>query len=101
MSHFYLVAHSPVNIQDSSVGIAMGHGGHGSVLGRGKIASPLTSRPALGPTQPPIQLVQGVLSVGVNSKGMKLTIHLLQTLRVRIVELYFHSLTHLHGMMLD
>jgi hypothetical protein len=34
------------------------------------------SRPALGPTQPPIQWVPGVLSLGVKRPAVKLTTHL-------------------------
>jgi hypothetical protein len=34
------------------------------------------SRPTLGPTQPPIQWVAGVLSLGVKRPGVKLTTHL-------------------------
>jgi hypothetical protein len=44
-------------------------GDRGSIPGRGKIF-PLASvsRPALGPTQPPVQWVPGVLSPGVKSR---------------------------------
>jgi hypothetical protein len=35
-----------------------------------------SSRPALGPTQPPIEWVPGVLSQGVKRGGVKLTTHL-------------------------
>jgi hypothetical protein len=45
-----------------------------------------TSRPALGPTQPPIQWVLGAISLGVKWQGMKL---------------YLHSPIYLHGMMLS
>jgi hypothetical protein len=42
-------------------------GDRGSILGRGERIFPLASvsRPALGPTQPPVQWVLGVLSPGV------------------------------------
>jgi hypothetical protein len=46
--------------------------------GRGKRIFPLTSvsRPALGPTQPPVQWVPGVLSPGVKrGRGVKMTTH--------------------------
>jgi hypothetical protein len=57
---------------DSSVGIAVGCGldSQGSIPGRGKIFLFSTaSRPALGPTQPPIQWVPGVISLGVKQPG--------------------------------
>jgi hypothetical protein len=58
--------------QDSSVGIAMGYGldSRGSIPGRCKIFFFSTvSTLALGPTQPPIQWVPGVLSLGVKRLG--------------------------------
>jgi hypothetical protein len=39
------------------------------------------SKLALGPTQPPIQCILGVLSLGVKWPGMKLTTHLYLVLR--------------------
>jgi hypothetical protein len=53
--------------QDSSVGIVTGYGldGRGSIPGRDKIfLFSIASRPALGPTQRPIQWVPGALSPG-------------------------------------
>jgi hypothetical protein len=50
----------------------------GSIPGRGKRFFPLTSvsRPALGSTQPPVQLVPGVLSPGAKrGRGVMLTTH--------------------------
>jgi hypothetical protein len=50
----------------------------GSISGRGKRIFPLASvsRPALGPTQPPVQWVPGVLSPGVKrGRGVTLTTH--------------------------
>jgi hypothetical protein len=49
------------------------------------------SRPALGPTQPPIQWVTGALSPGVEWQGVKLITHLHLLPRSRMVELYFLS----------
>jgi hypothetical protein len=53
--------------QNSSVGITTGYGldGRGSIPGRGKIFFFILSRPALGPTQHPIQWVPGALSPGI------------------------------------
>jgi hypothetical protein len=42
------------------------------------------SRPALGPTQPPIQWVLGALSLGIKRPGVKLTTHLHLVLRSRM-----------------
>jgi hypothetical protein len=52
-------------------------------------------RPALGPTQPPIQWLPGFLSPGV-----KLTTNLHLVLRSRMVELYLHSPIRLHSIVL-
>jgi hypothetical protein len=58
--------------QYNSVGIATGHrlDGWGSILDRDKIfLFSVASRPTLGPIQPPMQLVPGVLSAGVKQPG--------------------------------
>jgi hypothetical protein len=58
--------------QDSSVGIETGYGldDRGSIPGRGEvILSSTASRPALGPTQPPIQWVTEALPLGVKRLG--------------------------------
>jgi hypothetical protein len=62
--------------RDSSVGIALDYGldGRGSRVrfpaGAGNFSLKTTaSRPALGPTQPPIQWVPGAVSLGVKRPG--------------------------------
>jgi hypothetical protein len=53
-------------------------GDRDSIPGRGKMVFPLASlsRPALGPTQPRVQWVPGVLSPGVKrGRGVMLTTH--------------------------
>jgi hypothetical protein len=58
--------------RDSSVGIVTGYGldGWGSFPGRGKIfLFYIASRPALGPTQPPIQWILGAVSPWVKRPG--------------------------------
>jgi hypothetical protein len=72
----------------SSVSIVPGYGlgDRGSIPGRGERIFPLdsVSRPALRPTQRPIQRVPGVLSPGLKSGlGMTLTTHPHVALRLR------------------
>jgi hypothetical protein len=72
----------------SSVSIVSDCGldGQGSIPDRGRGFFPLTSasRPALGPTQPPVQWVPGALSLGVKrGRGVMLTTHPLLVLRLR------------------
>jgi hypothetical protein len=61
--------------RDGSVGIALGYGWTIGVLGfdsrrrLGIFLFTTASRTALGPTQPPIQLVPGALSLGVKRPG--------------------------------
>jgi hypothetical protein len=63
----------------SSVSIRAGRpGDRGSIPGRGERIFPAASvsRPSLGPSQPPVQLVYGALSPGVKrGRGMTLTTH--------------------------
>jgi hypothetical protein len=60
-------------------GYGAGRPGHrSSIPGRGESIFPLSSvsRPALGPTQPPVQWVPGVLSLGLmHGRGVTLTSH--------------------------
>jgi hypothetical protein len=82
----------------------MGYGldGRGSVPDRGKIFLLfIASRPALKPTQTPKQWVQGALSSRVKQQEVKMKSHLHIVLRSRMVELYLHSSTRLHGVMLN
>jgi hypothetical protein len=60
----------------------------------------ITSRPDLGHTQPSIQWVQGAHSPEVKRPGREADhIHLVP--RSRVVELYLHSPTRLHGVLLN
>jgi len=60
------------------------------------------SRPALGPTQPPVQRVPWVLSVGVKLPGREADQSPPSSAEVKeCVELYLHSSTRLHGVVLS
>jgi hypothetical protein len=71
--------------RDSSLGtVGYGLHGSGSILGREKVLLfSVTSRPALGPTQPPIQWVLWAVSPRVKR-------HLHIVSRSRMMELYLH-----------
>jgi hypothetical protein len=90
-------------IQDSSVGIATSYGldGRGSIPEKSKIFLFSTaSKPALGPTQPPIQWLPGVSSPGREiGRGVKLTTHFHLVPRSRMLELYLHSPICLSGIL--
>jgi hypothetical protein len=59
------------------------------------------SRTALGPAQPPIQWVPGALFMGVNQLGHEADHSSPSSAEVKeYVELYLHSPTCLHGMVL-
>jgi hypothetical protein len=61
-----------------------------------------TSRLALGPTQPPIQLVAGPLSLGVKRPGLEAGHSPSPSAEVKEwVELYLRSPIHLHGVLLS
>jgi hypothetical protein len=71
-----------------------GLGDRGSIPGRGERILPLSSvsRPALGPTQPPVQWVPGVRSPGVKrGRGVKLTTHPHLVPRSRMSRSYISS----------
>jgi hypothetical protein len=60
------------------------------------------SRTALGPAQPPIQWVLGVLSLGVKRPGREADHSPLSSAEVKeCVELYLHSPIRLHGVVLN
>jgi hypothetical protein len=89
---------------DSIVGITKGDGldGRGSISWKDKIfLFSIASRPAVGPTQPPIQWVPWALSPGGKRQGVKLTTHLHLVPRSRMVELYLHSPVCLYGIVLN
>jgi hypothetical protein len=82
----------------SSVGIALGYGldDRGPRVrfpaGLGIFLFTTASRPALGPTQPPIQWVPGTLSLGVKRRGSEADHSPPSSAEVReCVELYLHS----------
>jgi hypothetical protein len=74
-----------------------------SIPGRGKafFFYFIASRLALGPTQAPIQRVQGMISSGLSGWVVKLTTYLHLVPRSKIVELYLHSRTLLHDIALN
>jgi hypothetical protein len=60
----------------------------------------MSSRPALGSTQSPIQWVQGLFPGGKNGRVVKLTTHLQLMPWSRNMCLYVHSPIRLHGVVL-
>jgi hypothetical protein len=91
--------------QDSVVGIVTGYGlddqGIGvRVLAGSRIFS--ISRPALGSTEPPIQLLLGDLSPGVKRLGCEPDHSPPTSAKVqKNVDLYIHSPIRLHGIVLN
>jgi hypothetical protein len=94
-----------ISSQDSSVGIATGYGLR---AGRPELYSPqaqeiflyfTASRPALGPTQPPIQWVSGPLSPRARRQVRETHLYLVS--RSRIMELYVYSHIRLHSVVLS
>jgi hypothetical protein len=60
----------------------------------------IASRPALGPTQPPIQWVPEDVSLGVKRQGREAD-HSPLMPRLRMVELYLHCPIRLYGVTLN
>jgi hypothetical protein len=82
--------------RDSSVGITLSYGlddrGFESRQGLGIFLFTTASRPALGPTQPPIQWVPGALSLGVKRPGRQADYSPVSSAEVKeCMDLYFHS----------
>jgi hypothetical protein len=98
-SHFYLnnyIGYIKIIIEPgSSVSILTGYGleGSGSITDKDRFFPlPSASRLALGPTQPPKQWVEGVLSPELKcGRSLLLTTHLLLVLSQERVELYLLS----------
>jgi hypothetical protein len=99
MSYEYFVSYL------SSVSIATGYGlvGRGSIPGRGKrlVSTPQRPDRLWGPPSLLYNVYLGPFQGGLSGRGMKLTTHLRLTPRSRMVELYFHSPTRLHGVVLN
>jgi hypothetical protein len=84
--HYKCLFHVCIRIRNSSVGMRPGiHSQQGQMI----FLFSTASRPVLGPTQSPIQLVPGVS-----------TTYLHLVLRSRMVELYLHSPISLHDVRL-
>jgi hypothetical protein len=66
-----------------------------SLQGQKMFPFSITSKLALGPTQPPIQWVPGV-----KRPGRELTIHFHLVPRLRMIELYLHSPVHLYDVVI-
>jgi hypothetical protein len=91
--HIYSSLQTHPESREISAGIATGYelDGRVSSPSRDKILLfYILSRPVMGPTQPSIKWVLGVLSLGVKARGVKLTSHLLLESRLRMKELYLH-----------
>jgi hypothetical protein len=74
----------------------------GSIPGRGKRFSLLHSvQTGSGIHPASYSMGTGALSPGIKWPGMELTTHPHLVLKLRIVELYLHSLTCLHGIVLN
>jgi hypothetical protein len=104
-THFEIWSdYRPFKSRDSSVGIAVGYGldDRGSRVrfpaGTGNFSFHTAFRPALGPTQPPIQWVPGAVSLGVKRPGREADHSPPSSAEVKEwVELYLHSPIRLSG----
>jgi hypothetical protein len=95
----------PCRSQDGSVStvtwLRAGRSGFDSRQGLGIFLFTTASRPAMGPTQPPIQWVTGVFSPGIKRPGREADHSPPSSAEVKErAELYLHSPVHLHGVML-
>jgi hypothetical protein len=89
---------------DRPVSVAMGYGldGEGLIPGKDEIfLSPTTSRPAMGHTNQTIQWVPGAFSLRAKQLGQEADYSSHLVLRSRMVELYLHFPTCLHGVVLN
>jgi hypothetical protein len=103
LKHWMPFSWNSIGFRDSSVGRATSYGldGRGSVSGQEAVLFSIASIPALGPTQPHIQLVPAALFLGIKRPCVKLTTHLCLVLRSRTTELYLHSPIGLDGVVLN
>jgi hypothetical protein len=84
------------------MGWTIGVLGFDSRRGLGIYLFTTASRTALGPTQPPIQWVPGVHSLGVKRPGREADHSPRSSAEVKeLVELYLHSPIRLHGVVLS
>jgi hypothetical protein len=97
-----------VRISHHTTGTATGYGLDDRLIGVrfpagvGNFFSDTMTKPALGPTQPPLQWVPGALSLGVKRPGREADHSLLSSAEVKeCVELYFHSPVRPQGMVLS
>jgi hypothetical protein len=98
LNYILYFVYIPHKSQDSSVGISTDYGledwmiGVRIPAGAGKFLFDTVSRPALGPTQPPIQWVIGLISLGVKRPKRETGHSPPSSAEVKeCVELYLHS----------
>jgi hypothetical protein len=72
--------------------MSCGLDGRGSIPGKGKIYFfSIKHRPALGPTQTPVNWILGVISQGIKLQGCEIDHSPPPTVRSKMVELYLYS----------